>query len=80
MNMPLVQVSVPAGALTIEQKQELIAKMTDVMVEVEGIPAVRPSVWVQVNEVPDGGWGMGGQAFTLAAIARLLAAESSTVS
>jgi 4-oxalocrotonate tautomerase len=72
MDMPLVQVSVPAGSLTAEQKRELIAKVTDVVVEVEGIPAVRPSVWVQISEIPDGGWGMGGHAFDLAAITELL--------
>lgn len=71
--MPLVQVSVPAGTLSLEQKQQLIKKITDVVVEVEGIPAVRPSVWVQVSEVPDGGWGMGGKQWTLAALAAALA-------
>jgi len=74
--MPLVQISVPEGALTLEQKRELVAKVTDVVVEVERLPAVRPGVWVQITEVPDGGWGIGGKAYTRADLAALLRPES----
>jgi 4-oxalocrotonate tautomerase len=63
--MPLVQISVPAGSLTAEQKRDLVAGITDVVVEVEGIPAIRPAVLVHVNEVVDGGWGTGGTVSTL---------------
>ena len=64
--MPLIQVSVPAGSLTPEQKIEMVARITDVVVDVEGIPAVRKGTWVHINEVPDGGWGIAGQVNTLA--------------
>lgn len=64
--MPLIQISVPAGSLSTEQKRQMVEKITDVVVEVEGIPAVRAGTWVHVNEVPDGGWGIGGHALTLA--------------
>lgn len=63
--MPLVQISVPAGSLTPEQKSQMVAKVTDACVEAEGIPAVRQFTWVHINEVPDGGWGMAGRALTL---------------
>lgn len=63
--MPLVQISVPAGSLSQEKKAAMIAKVTDACVEAEGIPAARQFTWVQINEVPDGGWGMGGHAVTL---------------
>lgn len=63
--MPLVQISVPAGSLSREQKTAMIAKVTDACLEAEGIPAARQFTWVQINEVPDGGWGMGGRAVTL---------------
>ena len=63
--MPLVQISVPAGSLTAEQKSQMVAKVTDACVEAEGIPAVRQFTWVHINEVPDGGWGMAGRALTL---------------
>lgn len=63
--MPLVQISVPAGSLTKEQKSLMVAKVTDACVEAEGVPAVRQFTWVHINEVPDGGWGMAGRALTL---------------
>jgi len=66
--MPLVQISVPQGVLTPEQKQEMISRVTDVVVDVEGIPQLRPNVYVLVNEVADGGWGTGGKACTLEAL------------
>jgi 4-oxalocrotonate tautomerase len=66
--VPLVQISVPQGVLTQEQKQELVSRITDVVVDVEGIPQLRPIVHVLINEVADGGWGTGGKAWTLAAL------------
>ena len=63
--MPLVQISVPAGSLSTEQKAAMIEKVTQAVVEAEGRP-VKAYTWVHVNEVPDGGWGMAGQALTLA--------------
>jgi 4-oxalocrotonate tautomerase len=63
--MPLVQISIPEGSLTLEQKTLMVAKVTDACVEAEGVPAVRQFTWVHINEVPDGGWGMAGRALTL---------------
>jgi 4-oxalocrotonate tautomerase len=59
--MPVVTVQVPAGALSDTQKASLISKVTDVVVEVEGFPALRPSVHVLIEEVPAGGYGIGGR-------------------
>lgn len=70
--MPLVQISVPQGALTQSQKQQLVSRITDVVVDVEGIPQLRPSVHVLINEVADGGWGVGGRAWTLDALTAAL--------
>ena len=64
--MPVVNVQVPEGFYTPEMKQNLVAKFTDAVVEIEGIPALRPSVTVLINEIGDGGWGSGGRAATLA--------------
>jgi 4-oxalocrotonate tautomerase len=64
--MPLIQISVPAGSLSPEQKRAMVERITDVIVDVEGIPAVRAGTWVHINEVPDGGWGIAGRALTLA--------------
>ena len=63
--MPHVQISVPAGSLSPKQKATMIEKVTDAVVEAEGIP-VRPVVVVNILEVPDGGWGSGGKAVSLA--------------
>jgi 4-oxalocrotonate tautomerase len=64
--MPLVQISIPAGSLSAAKKADMIAKVTNAVVEAEGVPAARGFTWVHINEVPDGGWGMSGNAVTLA--------------
>lgn len=61
--MPLVQISVPAGSLSQQQMSEMVTKVTEAVVEVEG-PAVRRGTWVHITEVADGGWGMAGRAYT----------------
>ena len=72
--MPMIQISIPAGSLSAEKKAEMIRKVTDAAVEAEGIPGVRAHTWVHITEVPDGGWGMGGTAVTLAMMQGALAA------
>jgi 4-oxalocrotonate tautomerase len=63
--MPVVNVQVPEGLYTPQMKQDLVGKFTDAIVEVEGIPALKPHVTVLIHEVADGGWGTGGRAATL---------------
>jgi 4-oxalocrotonate tautomerase len=63
--MPFVQINVPAGSLDADHKRDMIAKVTDAVVAAEGIEAVRRNTWVQIVEVPDGGWGMAGHEITL---------------
>jgi len=60
--MPIVTIQTPAGALSQAQKAALIGKVTDAVVEVEGFPALRPSVHVLIEEVPAGAYGVGGNA------------------
>jgi 4-oxalocrotonate tautomerase len=45
----------------------MIKLVTEAVVEAEGIP-VTANTFVHINEVPDGGWGIAGQAVTLAQI------------
>lgn len=78
--MPVVQISVPEGALSKDQKQQLISRITDVVVDVEGIPQLRPTVHVLVNEVADGGWGTGGKAWTLEALTAAFGADANAKS
>lgn len=59
--MPLVNVKVIEGVFSQEQKREMIARLTDTMVEIEG-EAMRGVTWVVVEEVQSGDWGIGGQA------------------
>lgn len=61
--MPLVNVRVIEGVFTAEQKREMIRRITDTMVEIEG-ENLRPVTWVVVEEVRSGDWGIGGDGLT----------------
>jgi 4-oxalocrotonate tautomerase len=61
--MPLVQVKLVEGVFSDAQKQELIRKLTDAMVSIEGEP-MREVTWVVVEEVRSGNWGIGGKPLT----------------
>jgi 4-oxalocrotonate tautomerase len=58
--MPLVQVKVIEGVFTDAQKRDMIRKLTDAMVSIEG-ESMRPVTWVVVEEVKSGDWGIGGK-------------------
>ena len=51
--MPLIEVKVLEGVFTAQQKQEIIERLTDAMVAIEG-ESMRPSTWCVVEEVPSG--------------------------
>ena len=61
--MPFANLKVPAGTLTPESKKRLIDAVTDAYVDVYGERA-RATVLVLVDEVVDGGWGLGGNVLT----------------
>ena len=61
--MPFVNVKVIKGVFDADQKREMIEKLTDTMVDIEG-EAMRPVTWVTVEEVESGDWGIGGKALT----------------
>ena len=63
--MPLVTIDVIKDVFTAEQKQEIISKVTDTMVGIEG-EALRGVTWVRIVEVEQGDWGIGGQTLTAA--------------
>lgn len=62
--MPLIQIKGISGFLTLEQKQEIIKKVTDAIVSVEG-EGLRPVTWVILEDVESGEWGIGGKPVTL---------------
>jgi 4-oxalocrotonate tautomerase len=61
--MPLVNIKVIEGVFTAEQKQEMIQKVTDTMVSIEG-ENMRTVTWVIVEEVKSGEWGIAGKGYT----------------
>ena len=61
---PLVELHVPAGILTLEQRGAMIKGITEVIVEALGQP-VGPTnrLFVEIIETAEGGYGVNGQAF-----------------
>ena len=58
--MPLIQVKVMDGVYTAPQKQAIVERLTDAMVEITG-ENMRRLTWCVVEEVASGDWGIGGQ-------------------
>ena len=65
--MPVVNVSLVEGVFSSEQKEEMISKITDVMVSLEG-EFMREKTFVLIEEIKSGNWGIGGKAMTTDAI------------
>jgi len=63
--MPIVDIHLIEGVFDKNQKQEMIRKVTDAMVDVEG-ETMRGVTWVRLYEVASGEWGMGGKGITTA--------------
>jgi 4-oxalocrotonate tautomerase len=58
--MPLVTIDVIKDVFTPSQKQDLIAKVTEAMIAVEG-ESMRPVTWVRIKEFAQGDWAIGGK-------------------
>ncbi|MGZ4447947.1 MAG: tautomerase family protein [Nocardioides sp.] len=63
--MPLIEVTVIEGVFTPQQKRDMIARLTDALVEIEG-ENLRGLTWCVVREVASGDWGIAGNAVTAA--------------
>jgi 4-oxalocrotonate tautomerase len=61
--MPLINVKVIEGVFDAEQKREIIERLTDAMVTIEG-ENMRPVTWCVVEEVKSGDWGIAGNALS----------------
>ena len=70
--MPLIQVKLVENVFDSRQKREIIERLTDAMVEIEG-ENMRPVTWVTIDEVASGEWGIAGNALTTADVKALLA-------
>jgi 4-oxalocrotonate tautomerase len=73
--MPLIQVKLIEEVFTPAQKKEMITKLTDAMVSIEG-EKMRPVTWVIIEDVRSGEWGIGGQAMTTDAVKAIAAGKS----
>ena len=70
--MPFVNVKVIEGVFSADQKQDMVRRLTDTMVEIEG-ENMRPVTWVVVEEVKSGDWGIAGNPLTTADVKALAA-------
>jgi 4-oxalocrotonate tautomerase len=70
--MPLINVKVIENVFTTEQKHDIVERLTDAMVTIEG-DNMRPVTWVVIEEVKSGDWGIGGNALTTADVKALAA-------
>lgn len=61
--MPFANFKVPAGTLTAEQKELIVHRATDLYAELYGERA-RSLAMILVEEVPEGGWGIGDRVLT----------------
>ena len=73
--MPLVNVKVVEGVFSPEQKQDMIRRLTDAMVEIEG-ESMRPVTWVLIEEVRSGDWGIAGNPMSTADVKRVAAGQT----
>ena len=74
--MPLVTVKLIEGVFTPTQKQEMIRKLTDTMVAIEG-ENLRPVTLVVIEEVRSGDWAVGGKPLTVSDVKALAAGKTS---
>jgi 4-oxalocrotonate tautomerase len=70
--LPFLNVKIIEGVFDDSQKREMIEKLTDTMVEIEG-ENMRSVTWVVIDEVKSGDWGIGGQSLTTADVHALAA-------
>ncbi|WP_428034949.1 tautomerase family protein [Amphritea sp.] len=68
--MPLITVNLIENVFSDEEKVEIISKLTDTMVAIEG-ENMRGVTWVKIEEVKEGDWGIGGTALTSAMVHQL---------
>jgi 4-oxalocrotonate tautomerase len=72
--MPLVDIQLIRGVFTPDQKKQMIQRVTEAMIEVEG-ELMRPVTWVRVQEIESGDWAIGGNPLSAADV-RAMAAKA----
>jgi len=61
--MPLINVKMVEGVWSAQQKRQMIEKLTEAMVSIEG-EGMRSVTWVVLEEVSSGDWGIAGRPLT----------------
>jgi 4-oxalocrotonate tautomerase len=72
--MPLIRATLVENAITAQQKEELIGRLTDAVVSIYG-EAMRPNIWVLIEEIRSGQFAAGGHGFTTEEMRGLIAGE-----
>jgi 4-oxalocrotonate tautomerase len=57
--MPLINVKLIENVFSLDEKREIVRRLTDAMVSIEG-EGMRGVTWVIVEEVSGGDWAIGG--------------------
>ncbi len=70
--MPFINVKLIEDVFTPDQKHEIVERLTDAMVSIEG-ENMRSVTWVVLEEVRSGDWGIGGNPLTTADVKALAA-------
>jgi len=73
--MPFINVKLVAGVFDAAQKREIVEKLTETMVSIEG-ENMRPVTWCVVEEVHSGDWAIGGNPLTTADVKSLAAGQA----
>jgi len=68
--MPLVTINLIEGVYSQEQNREMIKRLTDTMVDLDG-EHLRPVTGVVIEEVKSGDWRVGGKDFSYADVKAL---------
>jgi 4-oxalocrotonate tautomerase len=73
--MPMVTIDVIKDVFTPVQKQQLIAKVTEAMIAVEG-ENMRGVTWVRIQEFEGGDWAIGGKTLHASDVKALAAGKA----
>lgn len=69
--MPFIQIKIFKNELNQEQCQNLISKVTDAVTSVTS-EKLRDLTWINIEEVNDGHWGVGGKAIKLDDVKKII--------
>lgn len=73
--MPLVTIDLIKDVFTPAQKKEIVEKVTEAMISVEG-EGLRGVTWVRIQEFEQGDWAIGGKSLSAADVQALAAARA----